>query len=47
MSGALVSSTMLEQEAKALDTLAKTRASLLAAIAEDVGNEGPLGSQPG
>jgi len=46
MSGTAVSPTMLEQEAKALETLTKTRASLLAAMADDVGNEGPLGSPP-
>ena len=46
MSGAMVSPTMLEQQAKALDILTKARTSLLAAMADDFGNEGPLGSQP-
>ena len=46
MSGTLVSPTLLEQEAKALAILTKTRASLLAAMADDVGNEGPLGNPP-
>ena len=45
MSGAAVSPTMLDLQAKALDTLTKTRASLLAAMADDTGNEGPLGNQ--
>ena len=44
MSGTLVSPTLLEQEAKALAILTKTRASLLAAMAEEPGNEGPLGN---
>jgi hypothetical protein len=46
MSGTVVSPTMLELEARALDTLKKARASLLAAMTDDVGNEGPLGSPP-
>jgi hypothetical protein len=45
MSGMSPSPTMLEQEAKALNTLNKTRASLLAAMTEDI-PEGPLGSWP-
>ncbi|HET7609591.1 MAG TPA: hypothetical protein VFL84_12995 [Gammaproteobacteria bacterium] len=37
MSGSTPSSMLLEQEAKALGALTKTRASLLAAMAEDAG----------
>jgi hypothetical protein len=40
MSGSLPSSALLEQEAKALAALTKTRASLLAAMA-DAGAAGP------
>jgi hypothetical protein len=46
MSGAAVSPTMLELEAKALETLTKTRASLLAAMVDDAGNEQPSGNPP-
>lgn len=46
MSGTLPSPTMLEQEAKALDWLTKTRASLFAAMTDDAPDEGPLGSRP-
>jgi hypothetical protein len=46
MSGTAVSPTMLEREAKALDALKTTRASLLAAMADDAGNEGPLANPP-
>ena len=46
MSGAAVSPTMLELEAKALGTLTKTRAGLLAAIVDDAGNEQPTGNPP-
>ena len=41
MSGAMPSSTLLEQEAKALGMLTKTRANLLAAMADDAAPEGP------
>ena len=40
MSGSVPSSELLEQEAKALGTLTKTRASLLAAMADDAGAAG-------
>jgi hypothetical protein len=46
MSGVLPSPTMLEKEAKALDALTKIRASLLAAMAADVRDDEPLGSEP-
>ena len=45
MSGTSPSPTMLAQEAKALNTLNEVRASLLAAMADDV-PEGPVGSWP-
>ena len=44
MSGSMPSSTLLEQEAKALGTLTKTRASLLAAMADAAA---PVGRPPG
>jgi hypothetical protein len=43
MSGSMPSSTLLEQEAKALGTLTKMRASLLAAMADAAG---PLPGDP-
>jgi hypothetical protein len=46
MSGAAVSPTMRELEAQALETLTKTRASLLAAMADGLCDEVPLGNQP-
>jgi hypothetical protein len=46
MSGSLPSSGLLEQEAKALGALTKTRASLLAAIADDADAAGPPSSGP-
>ena len=41
MSGAMPSPALLEQEAKALGTLTKTRANLLAAMAEAAAPAGP------
>ena len=41
MSGSMPSSTLLEQEAKALGMLTKTRASLLAAMADAAAPAGP------
>jgi hypothetical protein len=46
MSGSPPSSTLLEQEAKALGALTKTRASLLAAMADEGGVAGPPPSGP-
>ena len=48
MSGSMPSSTLREQEAKALGTLTKTRANLLAAMADDAGPaKPPPGDPPG
>jgi hypothetical protein len=41
MSCSMPSSTLLEQEAQALDVLTKTRANLLAAMADDAGRGAP------
>jgi hypothetical protein len=46
MSGAMPSSTLLEQEAKALSMLTKTRANLLAAMAIDARPAGLLPGDP-
>jgi hypothetical protein len=45
MSGAIPSPTLLEQEAKALGILTKTRAKLLAAMADAAGADGPPTAQ--
>ncbi|HXS80390.1 MAG TPA: hypothetical protein VN818_08890 [Gammaproteobacteria bacterium] len=46
MSGSMASPTLLEQEAKALGMLTKTRANLLAAMAGDAGPVGPPAGGP-
>ena len=46
MSGAMPSSALLEQEAKALGTLTKTRANLLAAMADEAGPAEPPPGDP-
>ena len=46
MSGSIPSEALLEQEAKALGALTKTRASLLAAMADNAGAAGRPPSDP-
>jgi hypothetical protein len=46
MSGSMPSSILLEQQAKALGTLTKTRANLLAAMADAAGPAGPAPGYP-